>query len=163
GFAKGVAIVNRFVVEGTPAALRALSRRPEVRCVRPDWTSERASAGREGPEPDAALGATFPSWAPSSMRADALWARGFDGRVVVAIIDTGAFESHEQLTGRRVPGDPGWFDPIEGTRQGTDRHGHGTSVLSQAVGGNPEGRVLGVAPGARWAAAVGNWRNYYSR
>ncbi|HEX4823167.1 MAG TPA: S8 family serine peptidase [Candidatus Polarisedimenticolaceae bacterium] len=164
GFAKGVAIVNRLVVEGTPQAIRTLARCPEVRSVRPDWSSERAPVGKGDAEADATLGATFPSWAPASMHADTLWSRGYDGQgVVVAIIDTGAFESHEQLTGRRVPGDAGWFDPVEGTTIGTDHHGHGTGVLSQAVGGNPEGRIVGVAPKARWAAAVGNWRNYYVR
>jgi subtilisin family serine protease len=36
-------------------------------------------------------------------------------------------------------------------------------VLSLAVGSNPDGREVGLAPGARWAAAAANWRNYYSR
>jgi len=98
------------------------------------------------------------------MKADRLWSRGLDGRgVVVATIDTGAFEAHEQLAGRRAAGDAGWFDPVEGTTVGTDRHGHGTGVLSQAVGGNSGGRVVGIAPRATWAAAVGNWRNFYAR
>jgi bacillopeptidase F len=165
GFVQHIAIVNRLVVEGTPAALRSLAARGEVFRIRPDWTSERAAAGRQATvDTPATLGATFPSWAPASMNADKLWAHGYDGRgVVVAIIDTGAFEGHEQLSGRRVPGDRGWFDPVEGTTVGTDHHGHGTGVLSQAVGGNPEGRVVGIAPAARWAAAVGNWRNFYAR
>jgi len=98
------------------------------------------------------------------MKADRLWRVGLDGTgVIVASIDTGAFAAHEQLRERCVPGERGWFDPVDGTTSATDRHGHGTGVLSQAVGGNPEGRIVGVAPGARWAAALGNWKNYYTR
>jgi subtilisin family serine protease len=164
GYARSVTIVNRYVVEGTPAALRAIARREEVWRLRPDWTSERAAAGRQQHRDAPTATASFPSWAPASMKADTLWARGLRGRgIVVATIDTGAFEAHEQLQGRRVEGERGWFDPVEGTSAGTDRHGHGTGVLAQAVGGNPDGRVMGIAPEARWAAAVGNWRNFYSR
>lgn len=165
-YARPVAVVNRIVVEATPDALRRLAARDEVAMVRPDWSSERVAVSGAGAQDDAAapLGPAFPSWAPASIGADKLWARGIDGRgVVVATIDTGAYEEHEQLAGRRVPGDAGWLDPVEGSSQGTDHHGHGTGVLSEAVGGNPGGRTIGIAPGARWAAALGNWRNYYSR
>jgi len=98
------------------------------------------------------------------MGADRLWEEGLDGTgVVVAVIDTGGMEEHEQLRGRRLPGDRGWFDPVNGSAVPADIHGHGTSVLAMAVGGNPEGRVVGIAPGAHWAAALGNHENYYSR
>lgn len=166
GYVHPVAIVNRLVVEGTPSALLAIADSEEVACVRPDWTSER-NPGRAADAPPGAAsqpGTTFRSWAVEGMKADRLWARGLDGEgVVVASIDTGAFEAHEQLRGRRLDGERGWFDPVEGTSIGTDHHGHGTGVLSQAVGGNPDGRVVGIAPGARWASALGNWKNFYSR
>jgi subtilisin family serine protease len=161
-----VAVVNRLIVEGTAAGLLAIGANPEVAAVRPDWTSER-SAGlmTDLPvDPGAPLGASFRSWAIDAMKADRLWRVGLDGTgIVVASIDTGAFAAHEQLRDRGVPGERGWFDPVEGTTSATDRHGHGTGVLSQAVGGNPEGRIVGVAPGAHWAAALGNWKNYYTR
>jgi subtilisin family serine protease len=166
GFVQPVAIVNRLVVEGTPAALFALAASPEVALVRPDWTSDRAATRADDASPEVAvpLGDAFRSWATGQMNAERLWSRGIDGRgVLVATIDTGVFEAHEQLAGRRVPGERGWFDPVEGTTVGTDQHGHGTGVLSQAVGGNPDHRVVGIAPGARWAAALGNWHNFYSR
>jgi len=166
GYARPVAVVNRVVVEGTAQALLAIGSCEEVAVVRPDWTSER-TASRSGDvpeEPGPLLGSSFRSWAIDAMKADRLWRLGFDGAgVVVATIDTGAYEAHEQLRDRRVPGDRGWFDPAEGSTVASDRHGHGTGVLSQAVGGNPDGRVVGIAPGARWAAALGNWRNFYSR
>ncbi|MCI4354951.1 MAG: S8 family serine peptidase, partial [Thermoplasmata archaeon] len=166
GAVHSVAIVNRVVVEGTAEGLLELGASAEVAAVRPDWSSERADAGTiELPlDSGAPLGATFRSWAVDTLKADRLWRLGFDGTgVTVATIDTGAFEAHEQLRERRVPGERGWFDPVEGSTVASDRHGHGTGVLSQAVGGNPNGRVVGVAPGARWAAALGNWGNYYSR
>lgn len=161
-----VAIVNRVVVEGTASGLLAIAASDEVAAVRPDWTSERAASklGETPSDWDEPLGSSFRSWAVDTMKADRLWRLGFDGTgVVVAVIDTGAFEAHEQLRDRRVPGERGWFDPVEGSTVASDRHGHGTGVLSQAVGGNPEGRIVGIAPGARWAAALGNWRNFYSR
>jgi bacillopeptidase F len=164
GPVRPVAIVNRFVVEGTGVGLGALADSPEVARIVPDWTSDRAATRDEAGETGPPLGDSFRSWAVADLRADRLWARGFDGRgVVVATIDTGAYEAHEQLAGRRLPGERGWFDPVKGTTIGTDEHGHGTSVLSQAVGANPSGRVVGVAPGAQWAVALGNWHNFYSR
>ena len=166
GSARWVAIVNRVVVEGTAAGLLELGSSAEVAVIRPDWTSERAdSRSIEDPvHPGEPLGETFRSWAVGTLGADRLWRLGLDGSgVIVATIDTGAFEAHEQLRDRRMPGERGWFDPVDGTTVASDHHGHGTGVLSQAVGGNPDGRVVGVAPGASWAAALGNRGNYYSR
>ncbi len=166
GYVKPVAILNRLLVEGTAAGLTAIAASPEVAVVRPDWTSERGGAKAIDipDESGESLGETFRSWAIGAMKADRLWSRGLDGTgVTVATIDTGAFEAHEQLRDRRLPGERGWFDPVEGSTVAGDRHGHGTGVLSEAVGGNPAGRVVGIAPGARWAAALGNWRNFYSR
>jgi bacillopeptidase F len=164
--ARPVAIVNRIVVEGTAAGLLALATSPEVAIVRPDWTSE-GSAGRSHAGesvPAAPGGAPFRSWAVDALRAESLWRAGWDGDgVVVASIDTGAYEAHEQLRAHRLAGERGWFDPVEGSTVGSDRHGHGTGVLSCAVGANPAGRVVGIAPNARWASALGNWRNFYSR
>ncbi len=165
GWVRPVAIVNRLVVEGNAAAMLAFAKFPDVAIVRPDWTSEPA-AGRQAGRPDSGKSDPEParSWAIDAMKVESLWRQGIDGRgVVVASIDTGAFEAHEQLKDRRLAGERGWFDPVEHSSIATDRHGHGTAVLSQAVGGNPDGRVVGVAPGAQWAAALGNWKNFYSR
>jgi len=166
GYVHPVAVVNRVVVEGTADGLLAIGSNDEVAAVLSDWTSERGAAKTRDVPVDvgAPSGSSFRSWAIDAMKADRLWRQGLDGTgVIVATIDTGAFEAHEQLRGRRVPGERGWFDPVEGSTVATDRHGHGTEVLSQAVGENPGGRVVGVAPGARWAAALGNWKNFYSR
>jgi subtilisin family serine protease len=165
-FVRHVAIVNRLVVEGTAGGLAELADSPEVARVLPDWTSLRAPGATHDdagvvPEP---LGETFRSWAVDAMGASRLWDEGLDGHgIVVGIIDTGVYEPHEQLRGRDLPGGRGWFDPVEGTSVPSDRHGHGTGVLSQAVGSNVAGRIVGIAPGARWCAALGNWKNFYCR
>ena len=163
-----LAIVNRLVVEGTAGAVLELAELPEVARIMPDWTSERR-AGR-APDPDTRPAAsvrppdTFRSWAIAALGADRLWQEGLDGTgVVVASLDTGAHAEHEQLAGRRLPGARGWFDPVEGAAEPYDNHGHGTSVLAQAVGGGMPDRVLGIAPGARWSTALANWHNHYSR
>ncbi len=166
GFVHPVAVINRVIVEGTASGLLTIGSSGEVAAVRPDWTSERA-ASKTGDLPQdtgTPSGTSFRSWAIDAMKADRLWRLGLDGTgITVGTIDTGAFEAHEQLRGRRVPGERGWFDPVEGSTVANDRHGHGTGVLSQAVGANPDGRIVGVAPGARWATALGNWKNFYSR
>jgi len=161
-----VAVVNRVIVAGNAKGLLALAASAEVAVVRPEWTSESvAGLAADTPvEPASPDGDSFQSWAVAAMKADRLWREGLDGTgVVVAGIDTGAFEAHEQLAHRRVPGERGWFDPVEGSVVAHDRHGHGTGVLSQAVGANPDGRVVGIAPGAHWAMALGNWKNFYAR
>jgi bacillopeptidase F len=165
-YASPVAIVNRLVIEGSAAGILTIAKRPEVAIVRPDWTSRPAGSALEPSfTPDGStLPDRFVSWAIPSMRADAMWERGLTGAgVVVASIDTGVYGAHEQLAGRNAPEPRGWFDPVEGSTEPRDPHGHGTGVLSVAVGGNVEGRMVGIAPGATWASALGNWRNYYSR
>jgi len=162
-YVRPVAIVNRLLVEGTAAGLLALAVSPEVATILPDWTSER-NGGRGAPEAAGPAAEIYESWAVSAMGIEALWDRGLDGSgVVVATIDTGAYGEHEQLRGRMLGDGRGWYDPVQALPTPYDSHGHGTSVLSVAVGSNPPGRVIGVAPGARWAAALGNWKNFYSR
>ncbi len=162
---RGFAIVNRLRIDGTADGIFAVADLPGVARIRPDWSSHRAVKGDATLTPEGSpLPERFTSWAVEAIGAGALWDEGFDGSgIVVASIDTGAFEGHEQLRGRRLAGDRGWFDPVRGSVAPHDDHGHGTSVLSVAVGGNPEGRIVGIAPRAGWATALGNWRNHYSR
>ncbi len=164
-YVRPVAIVNRLVVEGTAAGILELAQRPEVAFVLREWTSDRpAKRAQLETRPARTPGERFRSWAIEQTGADRLWAAGLTGRgVLVATIDTGAAGEHEQLREGRIRGSRGWLDPVEGATAPYDSDTHGTGVLSQAVGANPRGRVLGIAPGARWAAALGNYRNRYSR
>jgi subtilisin family serine protease len=162
-YVQPVAVVNRLVVEGSGPGILELAGRPEVARVLADWSSRR-TRGRAAATAGSGLGESFTSWALEAMGVPRLWAEGLDGTgIVVAAVDTGVLPGHEQLAGRRVEGSRGWFDPIQGRADPYDSHGHGTGVLSLAVGGNPAGRVVGVAPEARWAMALANHRNYYSR
>jgi len=162
-YVRPVAIVNRLLVEGSVSGLLALAESTEVAAILPDWTSER-NGGRGESDPAEPPAEIYESWAVSAMGVEALWDRGLDGSgVVVATIDTGAYGEHEQLRGRMLGEGRGWYDPVQARPTPYDSHGHGTSVLSVAVGSNPSGSVVGVAPGARWAAALGNWKNFYSR
>jgi bacillopeptidase F len=162
-YVRPVAIVNRLLVEAVPRGVLALAGSDEVARILPEWTSE-GTRGRRAPGSAAAREGSLESWALEAMGLEELWSRGLDGRgVVVATIDTGAYGQHEQLRGRMLSGGRGWFDPVQGEPRPYDSHGHGTSVLSVAVGSNPPGHRIGVAPGARWAAALGNWKNFYSR
>ena len=168
GLVRPVAIVNRLVIEGTAAGILRLAASPEIARVTPEWTSAgRTRSGRgsrsAGPGRNG-LGDTFTSWALDAIGAPALWEQGFDGNgIVVASIDTGVFADHEQLRDGMLDDGRGWFDPVDGRTEPYDSHGHGTSVLAVAVGRNVAGRTIGVAPGARWATALGNFRNVYSR
>ena len=137
---QGFTIVNRLLVEATPAGLEALREHPEVSSV---------ILEQELPEP-----ALMGEGIPEAFRAAA---QGLDGKgVVVGVIDSGASAVHEQL----APGyrEGGWLDPEGGSPEPRDtRFGHGTGVLSVAVG-----RKSGIAPGATWIACAGLPRGRYN-
>lgn len=155
---QGFVIVNRLLVEATPAGIEALARRPEVAVLALE--SELPVPSLAGQGETAAPERT--SWALEAVGAPAAWARGLDGAgVVVGVIDSGASPVHEQLAAGFRGGPESWLDP-EGmpvtsadTAEPRDtRFGHGTGVLSVAVGRNVSGYLLGVAPAARWIACA---------
>lgn len=154
---RAFSIVNRIRVEGSAEAIEKLAGRPEVAVVRPETVSRRrawAVAHNEPPSPSS--GRPGASWALAAIGADAAHRRGLDGRgVVVGIIDSGASATHEQLAPGFLGPEVGWHDPGGGRdRPGDGAYGHGTGVLSAAVGANREGVLLGVAPSARWTACA---------
>ena len=59
----------------------------------------------------------------------------------VAVLDTGANESHPDLYVDR------WEDFTENADEPEDDHGHGTHVSGTIIGGNASGTHIGVAPG----------------
>ncbi len=159
---KPIVIVNRLIIEGSAEGLLALAQRPEVALIRPDWSSDHR-AGRQDVFATR-LGESFTSWALEAMGVPTLWNAGYRGHGIrVATIDTGVAGGHEQFLGRMAEDDRGWFDPVEGRSKPWDSQRHGTGVLSVAIGGNPNERVIGVAPEATWSAALGNYKNFYSR
>jgi subtilisin family serine protease len=141
---QGFTIVNRLLVEATPAGIEALKKRPEV-----------AEVVLEMELPEPALMAQRPE-ALDAIGAPTAWAQGLDGSgVVVGVIDSGASATHEQL----AAGFHGkWLDPDGGSPGPRDtRFGHGTGVLSVAVG-----RTLGIAPAATWIACAALPRGRYN-
>lgn len=156
---QGFTIVNRLLVEATPKGIEALSQRPEVAAVVPEVElPEPALMGQEARE----SGKT--SWAIDAVGAPAAWARGLDGTgVVVGVVDSGASDVHEQLAAGYRGGERSWLDPSgEHATPRDSRFGHGTGVLSVAVGRNTAGITLGIAPGAQWIACAALPRGRYN-
>jgi bacillopeptidase F len=157
---RGFVIVNRLLVVGSTQALRALAAHPAVASI----TEETQDSVRQSAQVVRGGHARRRSWAIAAIRADSAWRLGIDGRgVVVGIIDGGASAAHEQLRGGFRRGDSAWYDPVNYRRTPEDvMPGHGTSVLSVAVGRNVASVTLGVAPGATWIACVGLRRGWYN-
>jgi subtilisin family serine protease len=161
---EGFSIVNRMHVVATPRAVRAIAARDEVAAI-----VEEIERGLPDDDPGAAAGAAATreapqdssdarrAWAIAALGADAAWREGLDGRgVVVGIIDPGASAQHEQLRGNFRGGNHSWYDPAQRRPAPWDlMPGHGTGVLSVAVGQNVGGVTIGVAPGAKWVACSG--------
>jgi serine protease AprX len=150
---RGFTVVNRLLVIGSPPALHALAAHPAVVSI----TEESQETVRQSAHVVRQRHAHRRSWAIPAIGADSAWRLGIDGRgVVVGIIDAGASVAHEQLRGGFRGGDSSWHDPTGSTSTPEDvMPGHGTSILSVAVGRNVAAVTTGVAPGATWVACVG--------
>jgi subtilisin family serine protease len=151
---QGFTIVNRLLVEATPEGIAALARRGDVVAIVAETEPpESALAAQERGDPTPARN----SWGVEAIGAEVAWRRGLDGTgIVVGIIDSGATVVREQLAAGFRGGNRSWLDPAGGNAEPRDtRFGHGTGVLSCAVGRNTAGVSLGVAPGARWIACAG--------
>ncbi len=152
---RGFSVVNRLVVTAAPSAILELAKREEVTEIVEETTRDalvltRAADSAAGPPADR-------SWALDALGVDSLWTDGIAGRgVVVGIIDTGASAAHEQLQDNFRGGVHSWYDPSgRSTVPQDSRQGHGTTILSVAVGQNAAGQILGVAPQAEWIACAG--------
>jgi len=161
---QALTIVNRFVARATPAAIRALARLPDVASISGDSRAEGLLEPPPKPdrtEEDAALERARRM---GRIGAPEAWRDGIDGTgVLVGIIDSGASREHEQLRHNFRGGASSWFDPVNDAPAPRDvEFGHGTAVLSCAVAANSGRSFVGVAPGARWIAAVGFDSRWYS-
>jgi subtilisin family serine protease len=140
-------IVNAIAVTATPAVIRELAARQDVREIRPDLVV---------PAPQATATATS---APAEtnvalVNAPALWDLGYRGQgIVVANMDTGVDVTHPDLASRWRGGTNSWYDPNgEHPATPTDVSGHGTWTMGVMVGGDAGGSSVGVAPDATWIA-----------
>jgi serine protease AprX len=150
---RGFTVVNRLLVVGSPMALRTLAAHSAVASI----TEETQDSVRQSTRAVRQRIGNRRSWAIPAIGADSAWRLGIDGRgVIVGIIDGGASAAHEQLRGGFRRGDSSWYDPAGSRSTPEDvMPGHGTSILSVAVGRNVAGVTTGVAPGALWVACVG--------
>ncbi len=165
-YSKKLSIVNRLYIVADATAILALSSRPDVARVIEEYSSVPGKTGRQfNRSSDITLqrGTIDDNWALKSMGAEIAWKNGFNGSgVVVGSLDTGVWLEHEQLKGNYRAGNNSWFDPVSGSSLPSDSKGHGTGVLSCAVGKNAGKNKVGVAPAAQWIAALSNHRNYYN-
>jgi bacillopeptidase F len=156
---RGVAIVNRVVVIARPEAIRRIAGHPEVARVWPGLRV-REEAGRSGERSPSDPGGD--AWALEAMGIPSLHARGLDGSGVrIGILDSGVSAEHLALAGARDEQVPSWFDPYRHRPEPYDSRGHGTRILSAALGRPVRGHAIGAAPGARWVAALANPENTY--
>ena len=162
-------ISNEVEVKATPAVIKALAARGDVREIQPERTIQAPprppslrsassaaipAAGAAAPSSAAALAAAAPEPNIAKINAPALWGLGFTGQgVVVANLDTGVDVTQPDLAGRWRGGTNSWFDPHGQHATPTDINGHGTWTMGVMVGGDAGGTSVGVAPGARWIAA----------
>ncbi|RMF74278.1 MAG: hypothetical protein D6738_06785 [Acidobacteria bacterium] len=154
----------RVFVSARPAALERLRALPDVAAVIPEFDSVREArrrAGSAGPM----LAPPVPpgdSWGIELLGLRALWDDGIDGRgVIVGSLDSGVIGAHDAFRGAESPR-ASWYDPERGSTRPTDSAPHGSHVLACALGRTVDGRALGAAPGARWAAALANPFNSYN-
>lgn len=147
-------IVNGAAVRASASVLTRMASRPDVRAIVADRSFAPPTAPAQAP--------AGPQWNLDAVHAPEVWqALGIDGTgVKVAVLDTGVDYHHpalrEKYAGyrRELPDNEGhWWCPRElcgdGSLYPADYSGHGTHVLGSILG---EG--TGVAPGARWLAAV---------
>src|SRR5205823_5315914 len=126
----GVSVVNRLLVEASPAAIQALAADPEVASITAEVEGE-GSLDIADPVASAAAG-ELPCWPLAAIGADKVRQRGIDGHgVTVGLIDSGASQLHEQLRDGFRGGESSWFDPLRHTPAPSDvQLGHGTAVLA---------------------------------
>jgi subtilisin family serine protease len=173
---QGFAVVDRLLVAATPEGVEALARRPEVVAIHPEMERDAPALSQDltppaplshlppSPRERGELAPEKTSWALAAIGAPEAWRRRLDGTgIVVGAIDSGASSLHEQMAAGFRGGPASWYDPLEGSAVPRDnRTGHGTGVLSCAVGRNTSGVTLGVAPGARWIACAGLPNGHYN-
>ena len=175
----------------TPEQVRLLEARPGVQRIYYDGLVQVDLAGASDPPPLLLWAPGLPAvqdpegrlgWGLEAIGAPELWAAGATGEgTVVATIDSGVDGDHPLLwrkwRGLTTSPEQAWFDPwglttVPVDDDGTGGIGHGTIVMTAAVGSLEPGDTLqvlgepfvvqdrlevvtGVAPGAQWVAANG--------
>jgi len=135
-------LINGLAGEAEPSTIRDLAKEGVVENIYLDSSIKAAQPVEESQsEANATVSAS------KYVNADALWAKGIDGKgVIVAIIDSGIDKNHPDLAGK-VVGEKNFLPDEETT---DDLLGHGTMVAGLIAGSGTAsgGKYKGVAPGA---------------
>ena len=153
-------IVNMIQVSGNRALMDELAARSDVKQIDANphvRTNLPIPGALDAFEPAAKQ--PKPEWNVTKVKAPRVWALGFKGEGhVVAGADTGVQWDHPALKGHYrgwngsvANHDYNWHDATSThSPSPIDPHGHGTFTVSQMVGDDGHGNLLGVAPGAQW-------------
>jgi bacillopeptidase F len=162
---KKISIINRLYVVANARAVLQLAEREDIVRIHKEYSSFEQRTGRQSASAEKVTIKEFTgdSWAVSMIGAEEAWSMGYDGSgVVIGSLDTGVWSSHEQLKTNFRGGENSWYDPMTGTKKPFDSKGHGSGVLSCALANNKNNKIIGIAKGSQWIAALANHRNYYN-
>ena len=92
-------------------------------------------------------------WNIKLLGAPEVWSKGYDGKgVLIGVISSGAKGNHDQLQGKYIYNEYGWYDATEENTafpsEGFYQRGQGTMRLGEALADGG----YGVAPGAKYMA-----------
>ena len=151
---EGLTVMNGLILWATREVVAEIAEREDVAYVVEERKSERGVWGI----PDCPARDVEEPWWLEAIGAPGAWEKGLDGEgVVIGFIDSGAGANHEQTRGGYRGGPDSWYDPRGEAEAPLETHptAHGTSLISLAVGRGEGSPMRGVAPGARWVAALG--------
>ncbi|MDP8206670.1 MAG: S8 family serine peptidase [Candidatus Electryonea clarkiae] len=174
-------IAHSYVFDLRASRIPDFADHPQVAGIRYDKPVRFEDCNDEMPVADpGTTPVTEVVWGVEYIGAPALWAAGYRGRgVIIALIDTGVYTSHQDITGHvwvnedEIPDndidddDNGFVDDINGwnfySRNGTisDVNGHGTKCAGVLVGNGTGGDTTGVAPEAT-LMVLRNWSSNWS-
>ncbi len=145
-------VINGLHVKATPAVIKEIASRNDVArilddaivTINPIIPSDKTATAK-GIE-----------WGITKIQADKCWEIGITGEgVLIGVVDTGVDFEHPALKDKWSGH---WYDAVGGSEKPRDGHGHGTHCAGTILGGDGPGSFehdIGVAPGAKYAAAKG--------
>ncbi len=147
-------VLNGFHLKARPSVILEISKRPEVGTIFHDGTVKIIAFPSKTYRP---LSKEV-EWGVLKIEADKCWEDGYTGEgVIIGIVDTGVDYLHPALEGKWSGH---WYvaDGLPPSNTPYDDNKHGTHCMGTILGGDGFGSFpndIGVAPGAKYAAAKG--------